>query len=133
METIKGEETVCEIIKYHSLSSLFEFDLPFTIAMKEIDKEYNHEVFNEEAEIIDKKGKVKHYFLEKDDNIYIIGISNDTDKDLKFKLILERLKINSGEYKNKSEVIFELKAKKRKIFETIAIGDDDLFCYFQFA
>ena len=118
---------------YHSISSLFEFDVTFTKYMKEIDKEYNHEVFNEEAEIIDKKGKLKQYFLEKDDNIYIIGISNEMDKDLKFKLNLEGLKINSGEYKNKSEVIFELKAKKRKIFETIVIGDDDLSFEFQFA
>ena len=133
IKNIKGKETVCEIIMYHSLSSLFEYDLTFTKAIKEIDKEYNHEVFNEEAEIIDKKGKLKQYFLEKDDNIYIIGISNDTDKDLKFKLILEGLKINNGEYKNKSEVIFELKAKKRKIFETIVIGDDDLSFEFQFA
>ena len=118
---------------YHTLSSLFEYKLAFITPQVDDDKDYNHEVFNEEGEAIDTEGKLKQYILETDDNIFI-GISSEVNKDLKLKLILEGLKISKGVDKGKSEVIFDLKMNKRKVFETeVATEDEELSYQFVFA
>ena len=133
VKNINPKETICTLIMYHSLSSLFEYDLHFISPEKEIDKEYNHEVFKEEGEELDNEGKLIQYFLETDDNIFI-GIENKYNQKLKLKLILEGIKISSGEFKDKTEFVFELNAKKRKVFETIIASDEeDLSFKFEFA
>ncbi len=44
------------------------------------------------------------------------------------------MKISSGEYKDKTEVIFLLKEKSRKVFELTSTTDGrDLFFSFEFA
>jgi len=97
------------------------------------DKDYNHEVFNEEGEELVDGGKLMQYYLENDDNI-IIGIESKYNQTLKLKLILEGLKISKGEFTDKTEIVFELKANKRKVFETvISSEDDDLSFKFEFA
>jgi len=132
-KNIKAKETICTLIMYHTLSSLFEYKLAFVNPQEDDDKDYNHEVFNEEGEVIDTDGKLKQYILETDDNIFI-GISSEANKDLKLKLILEGLKIAKGTDKGKSEVIFDLKKNKRKVFETeVASEDEELSYQFVFA
>ena len=132
-KNIKAKETICTLIMYHTLSSLFEYKLAFVNPQEDDDKDYNHEVFNEEGEAVDTDGKLKQYILETDDNIFI-GISSEANKDLKFKLILEGLKISKGTDKGKSETIFDLKSNKRKVFETeVSSEDEELSYQFVFA
>ena len=133
VKNINPKETVCILIMYHSLSSLFEYNLAFITPRDEIDKDYNHEVFNEEGEELDENGKLVQYYVEIDDNI-IIGIENKYIQNLKLKLILEGIKISSGEFKDKMEFTFELKAHRRKVFETVIVSDEeDLSFKFEFA
>ena len=133
VKNIKPKDTVCIIIMYHSLSSLFEYKLTFLPPQEADDKDYNHEVFNEEGEELVDGGKLMQYYLENDDNI-IIGIESKYNQTLKLKLILEGLKISKGEFTDKTEIVFELKANKRKVFETvISSEDDDLSFKFEFA
>ncbi len=75
VKNIRPKESVCTIVMYHSLSSLFKFKVNFTSPRDEKDKEYNHEVFNEEGEELDKEGKLLQYYIEKENEI-IIGIDN---------------------------------------------------------
>ena len=70
--------------------------------------------------------------MDNDDNI-IIGIDSKYQQSLKLKLILEGLKISKGEFKDKTEVVFELKPNKRKVFETVIVSEDDLSFKFEFA
>ena len=132
VKNIRPKENVCILIMYHSLSSLFEYKLTFLPPQEEDDKDYNHEVFNEEGEELDNEGKLLQYYMDNDDNI-IIGIDSKYQQSLKLKLILEGLKISKGEFKDKTEVVFELKPNKRKVFETVIVSEDDLSFKFEFA
>jgi len=132
VKNIRPKENVCILIMYHSLSSLFEYKLTFLPPQEEDDKDYNHEVFNEEGEELDNEGKLLQYYMETDDNI-IIGIDSKYQQSLKLKLILEGIKISKGEFKDKMELVFELKPNKRKVFETVIVSEDDLSFKFEFA
>lgn len=118
---------------YHSLSSLFEHKLTFIEPQEQQDKDYYHEVFNEEPEELNESGTLKDYYLSTDDSIFI-GIESSINEKVKLKLILEGMKISSGEHKDKTEVIFLLKEKSRKVFELTSTTDGrDLFFSFEFA
>ena len=132
VKNIRPKESVCTIVMYHSLSSLFKFKVNFTSPQEEVDKEYNHEVFNEEGEELDKEGKLLQYYIEKENEI-IIGIDNKYQHSLNLKLVLEGIKISKGEFKDKMEFVFELRPNSRKVFETIVISEDDLSFKFEYA
>ena len=133
VKNLNSKETICVMVMYHSLSSLFEHKLTFVEPQEQQDKDYYHEVFNEEPEELNESGTLKDYYLSTDDNIFI-GIESSINEKVKLKLILEGMKISSGEYKDKTEVIFELNEKSRKVFEAVATTDDNNLSYlFEFA
>ena len=133
VKNLNSKETICIMIMYHSISSLFEHKLTFIEPQEQQDKDYYHEVFNEEPEELNESGTLKDYYLSTDDSIFI-GIESSINEKVKLKLILEGMKISSGEYKDKTEVIFELNEKGRKVFEVVATTDDENLSFlFEFA
>ena len=124
VKNINIKESICIIIMYHSLSSLFEHKLTFVEPIEDDDKDYYHEVFDEEPEDLSENGELKQYYIEGDDNV-IIGIESLAKEKLKLKLTLEGLKFTKVEFKDKTELIFELKGKGRKVFETIITNNDE--------
>ena len=133
VKNVNAKQTICVIIMYHSLSSLFNFNCTISDAKEQKDPTYNHPVFDEEGEAIDDKGKLTQYILEKDDDSYYIGIDNASTQKLKLKLILEGLKVNDGPFKGQTTPVFELNAKERKVFDVLIISDDDISFKFDFA
>ena len=107
--------------------------MTFIEPQEQQDKDYYHEVFNEEPKELNESGTLKDYYLSTDDSIFI-GIESSINEKVKLKLILEGMKISSGEYKDKTEVIFELNEKGRKVFEVVATTDDENLSFlFEFA
>ena len=125
VKQIKSKEISCTIIMYHTLSSLFEHKLSFVEQEEYKDKDYYHEVFNEEPEPLNDEGTLKDYYISEGDDKYIIGIENNTKQKMKLKLTLEGMKLSRGEFEGKIEAVFELKENSRKIFEAIVTTDDE--------
>ena len=132
VKNLNGKQTIAIIIMYYNLSSLFNFSCIITNSKEEKDPIYNHPVFDEEGEAIDEKGKLKQYFLEKDDESYYIGIDNSSNSQFKLKLELEGLKIKDGPYKGQKAAVFELNINERKVFEVLICNEDEISFRFDF-
>ena len=74
IKNIKAKETIAIIIMPYSLSSKFKFKPQFTDYIEQNGPIYNHRVFDEEGEAIDKEGNIIEYVLQKSDDSFYIGI-----------------------------------------------------------
>ena len=79
--------------------------------------DYDNEVFLEEGDPIDDRGKLVQYYLKKK-NGYLIGFENKSKKIGKFKLILEGLTFKDIKNK-KNNGRFEIGPNERKVFDTV--------------
>jgi hypothetical protein len=130
---LAAKQTIAVIIMYYSLSSLFNFNISIIDSNELKDPIYNHPVFEEKGEVIDDKGQLTQYCLNKDDDSYFIGIDNSSSQALTLKLVLEGLKVNDGPYKGQTAPVFEINSKERKVFDVITFGEEDVSFKFDFA